>query len=170
MQQNFCRRCGAALTSKTPAVYACPTGHTIFSNPAPTAGIFLLDSDGMVILSIRGINPGKGRLDSIGGFVDDGESFEQAVVREIREETGLSPSDYSTPVFLTSAPSDYDYDGETRSVLSCFYYAMLNPGATPDARDDVAELIRIAPNDVKADDMWSNDTRIGIQALLAVLA
>lgn len=166
---NFCRRCGASLTKKSDTAYVCTNNHTLYSNPAPTVGIFLLADNGDIVLSVRGIDPGKGGLDTIGGFVDANETFEQAIEREILEETGLRSDKYSQLTYLTSAPSNYEFSGEIRSVLSCFYYATLVPDAEPTPSDDVAELVYIAPADIIVDELWSNDTRIGIQALLTVI-
>ena len=167
MELNYCRRCGAELKKKTGNAYACANGHTLFPNPAPTVGVFLFDTDGKVIMSVRGIEPNKGRLDSIGGFVDDGETFEQALEREVREETGLVPDDYSTPMYLTSAPSGYEYDGEVRSVLSCFFTATLREGAEPVASDDVASFVHLRPQDIDPDDVGdAQDVRSAIGKLL----
>jgi len=168
MEMNHCRRCGSALTG-THGAFVCANGHTLYSNPAPTVGVFLLTPSRKVILSVRGIDPGRGGLDTIGGFVDDDESFEQAIIREILEETGLRKEQYSSLTYLTSAPSTYEFGGESRNVLTCFYHATLLPGAEAVAADDVAELVTIAPGDIVIDDMWSNDTRIAAEALLKVI-
>jgi len=45
--------------------------------------------DGRVVLIRRGKQPLKGRWSVPGGSVEIGETLEQAVVRELREETGL---------------------------------------------------------------------------------
>lgn len=44
---------------------------------------------GKIVLIRRAFDPGKGQLAAPGGFVELGESLEQAVVREVFEETGL---------------------------------------------------------------------------------
>jgi ADP-ribose pyrophosphatase YjhB (NUDIX family) len=44
---------------------------------------------GALLAVRRGIPPAIGRLALPGGFVDAGESWQQAVVRELTEETGL---------------------------------------------------------------------------------
>ena len=54
--------------------------------------LFLRDADNRVLLLLRSANSGGNPLtwDFPGGKVDSGESFDQALAREVREETGLS--------------------------------------------------------------------------------
>ena len=49
-----------------------------------------VDDDGKVILLRRGFDPGRGLWTFPGGFVDLGESVEQAAHRETDEELGMS--------------------------------------------------------------------------------
>jgi 8-oxo-dGTP diphosphatase len=42
------------------------------------------------LLGKRNYEPGKGLLSFFGGYVDRGEQLEEAVRREVREETGLA--------------------------------------------------------------------------------
>ena len=60
--------------------------------PKRTAGAIIThERDGVVevFLTRRNVNPYKGRWCFPGGHVDPGESAEQTVVREVKEETGL---------------------------------------------------------------------------------
>ncbi|MFC0315598.1 NUDIX hydrolase [Gordonia phosphorivorans] len=53
------------------------------------ASVVLVDEDGRVLLVKRGHDPQRGRWSVPGGHVEPGETFAEAAVREVREETGL---------------------------------------------------------------------------------
>lgn len=57
--------------------------------PIVAVGAVVVDSGGRVLLVKRGQEPAAGTWSLPGGRVEPGESFEAAVVRELREETGL---------------------------------------------------------------------------------
>lgn len=65
---------------------ACGTEIPVYRNPVPTVDI-IIELDGGVVLIERKNPPHGWALP--GGFVDYGESFEEAAVREAAEETGL---------------------------------------------------------------------------------
>ncbi len=60
----------------------------VYRNPLPTVDIIVEIPDGKVIL-IKRKNPPPGWA-LPGGFVDWGESLEEAAIRELKEETNLS--------------------------------------------------------------------------------
>lgn len=55
----------------------------------PCVGAVIRDEAGRILLIKRGHDPGKGLWSVPGGRIEPGETDEQAVVREVREETGL---------------------------------------------------------------------------------
>ena len=55
----------------------------------PCVGAVVVDREGRYLLVLRGREPGRGLWSIPGGRVEPGESDEVAVVREVREETGL---------------------------------------------------------------------------------
>ena len=62
--------------------------------PTRTVGALLIRPDGKVLLGLRA--PSKkvwpNHWDTIGGHVEDGESLDDALVRESQEETGVTPT------------------------------------------------------------------------------
>jgi 8-oxo-dGTP diphosphatase len=55
----------------------------------PCVGAIIKDHAGRLLLIKRGHDPGKGLWSIPGGRIEDGESDAAALVREVREETGL---------------------------------------------------------------------------------
>ena len=139
MEMNYCRRCGQPLTNTGDHVYNCGNGHVLFANASPAVGVLFVNDHKEVLMAVRSMDPGKGKLDMPGGFCDGAETFEQALEREMQEELGLIPEDYDDLEFLLSHNDPYNYKDERLSVLCGVYTAHLKAGVTPKAADDVAE-------------------------------
>jgi 8-oxo-dGTP diphosphatase len=90
-EARFCPRCGQPADVSFPRSIACShCGYSAYFNPKPVAGAIPLDGEGRVILLRRGFDPAQGRWTFPGGFVDLGESVEDAARRETDEELGIS--------------------------------------------------------------------------------
>ncbi|MGH2535287.1 MAG: NAD(+) diphosphatase [Thermomicrobiales bacterium] len=90
---RFCGRCGGP-TDDHPRERAkrCPAcGLLQFPRLSP-AVITLVERDGNVLLA-RGPHFAPGMYSALAGFVEPGESLEEAVAREIDEEVGISVAD-----------------------------------------------------------------------------
>jgi hypothetical protein len=93
---------------------ALPDGQTVGLWLRHAADAILLDDCGQAILITRLHNPGIGKLALPGGFIDGGESAEQAARREAVEETGISAQLLATPRTLAVLPRLYDRPGDIR--------------------------------------------------------
>ena len=84
---RHCPRCAAPAEVEYPRAIRCAAcGYVAFYNPKPVAAAILTDDQGHVWLLRRAFDPGGGRWTFPGGFVDLGESVEDAARRETREE------------------------------------------------------------------------------------
>lgn len=90
---GFCSRCGhPTRRHESLQAMVCPScGHLHFPRLSP-AVIVLVERDGEMLL---GRSPGfpPGVYSTLAGFVEPGESLEEAVHREIREEVGVEVTD-----------------------------------------------------------------------------
>ena len=89
----FCGHCGAPYGSRTDWPRTCTScGTTAYRNPLPVAVALQPVRDengtGLVVIT-RAIEPRKGLIALPGGFIDHGEDWQEAVVRELHEETGI---------------------------------------------------------------------------------
>lgn len=168
MEFNFCRRCGSKLKNITDGYWKCANEHSTFSNPSPTTGVFFLDGNDVVV-SRRGIEPDIGKLDSFGGFVNAHESAEEGMIREIFEQTGLSPNDYTDLEFFCTAPGIYSFEGEDIPVLSTFFISHLRPDAKLVANDDVSEIVRIPLTDIDSSEFRGEDVKIAVEKLRRIV-
>lgn len=88
---RFCPRCGQPAEIQFPRRIVCPhCGYAAYYNPKPVAAAIPVDEQGGVILLRRGFDPGQGLWTFPGGFVDLGESVEEAAHRETDEELGMA--------------------------------------------------------------------------------
>jgi len=100
-----CTFCGARFTPGQPWPRRCAAcGETSYLNPAPVAVAVQPVGGGLLVVR-RGIPPARGRLALPGGFIEVGETWQQATVRELREEVGLSADPAGVRIFdVLSAP------------------------------------------------------------------
>ncbi|AGZ40507.1 NUDIX domain-containing protein [Actinoplanes friuliensis] len=100
-----CTFCGARFVPGQPWPRRCGAcGETSYLNPTPVAVVLQPVGDGLLVVR-RGIAPARDRLALPGGFIEVGETWEQAAVRELSEEVGLTADPDSVRLYDTiSAP------------------------------------------------------------------
>lgn len=120
-------------------------GFEYYLNPsASTAAFILNDKDELLVLTRRK-DPARGTLDLPGGFADIGETAEQGVAREVKEETGL---DVKEAKYLFSYPNVYIYSGFEVKTLDAFFLCRVDDFSTLHAGDDASQAQWIPLKDI----------------------
>jgi 8-oxo-dGTP diphosphatase len=109
----------------------------------PCVGAIITDPAGRLLLVKRGHEPEPGRWTLPGGRIEPGETDQQAVVREVREETGLS-------VTCGSLVGSVERPAPGGAVLRIRDYAATVTGGTLTPGDDAADARWVAPADLPA--------------------
>ena len=147
----YCPKCGAkTFVEHNEKAKMCTTcGFVYYFNPSSAVACFIRNVSGEVLLVRRAKNPAKGTLDLPGGFVDMHESAEEAVYREVKEETGL---DISESRYLFSIPNLYMYSGFEVHTVDMFFECHVKDFIGVHAEDDAGEIVIMKKEELEAKD------------------
>lgn len=158
---EYCPQCGkATLTWNDINKWNCPScGFTLYNNCAGAVAVVIRYED-EIFLTKRNQNPGLGKLDLSGGFVDPKESAEETCQRELQEELKID-IDKSQLKYLCSAPNTYHYKGIDYNTLDLFYEYKVTEKFSPTlAQDEISEYIWIKKSDINIDDLAFESQKI----------
>lgn len=105
---RYCPQCTAELARGTPAgdtherLFCAGCGYIHYVNPKIIAGC-IIERDGKYLLCQRAIPPRPGTWTLPAGFMESGETTEDAALREVWEETGVR-ADILCPYSIFSVP------------------------------------------------------------------
>lgn len=138
-QFKYCPKCGSNQfienNLKSNRCQSCQ--FVYYFNPSSATVAIIINDKKEILVATRAHNPAKGTLDLPGGFVDSGETAEEAVIREINEETGLKAISVK---YLFSLPNTYMYSNFEVHTTDLFFLCKVETGRPFKAQDDVAEL------------------------------
>jgi 8-oxo-dGTP diphosphatase len=118
----------------------------------PIVGVgAVIIQNGKILLEKRKNDPGRGKWSIPGGLVELGESLEQAVIREVQEETGLV---VDTPKLIdVVSQTTLDESGKVKYHFVIVDYLVKLQSGTARAASDAAELEWIRLDEVEQKDL-----------------
>ncbi|SBV96167.1 NUDIX domain-containing protein [uncultured Dysgonomonas sp.] len=138
-QFKYCPKCGSnhfvENNFKSKRCEDC--GFIYYFNSCSSTIAIIINDDKELLVATRAHEPVKGTLDLPGGFVDMEETGEEAVAREVIEETGLVVEKVD---YLFSIPNKYVYSGFEVQTLDLVYRCFVKNMENLKAEDDVAKL------------------------------
>ncbi|MBZ4652421.1 MAG: hypothetical protein JG761_1221 [Proteiniphilum sp.] len=167
-QFHYCPRCGSAAfaehNEKSKQCAEC--GFIYYFNSSAAVVAVIVNDKGEILVARRAKEPAKGSLDLPGGFIDLHETAEEAVIREIREESGLT---VLNPRYLFSIPNIYLYSDFEVHTVDLFFRCKVNDFNGLRADDDVAELLFIPPEEINPAEFGLTSIRKGIEKILQIV-
>ena len=163
---RFCPKCGSEYfeVNNFKSKHCSNCGFTYYQNPSSATAAFIQNDKGELLVVRRAKDPAKGTLDLPGGFVDNDESGEQGIIREIREETGL---EIKKVEYLFSVPNVYQYSGMNIHTLDMFYHCHVDDDAEALASDDAAECFWVPLRNVYVERFGLRSIREAVHRFLA---
>ena len=144
---KYCPICGSShfeeQDEKSKRCNEC--GFEYYMNPSSANVALILNDKKELLVVRREKEPAKGTLDLPGGFADIGETSEQGVIREVKEETGLN---VQKAKYLFSLPNKYRYSDLDIPTLDMFYLCQVDDFSSLKAMDDALEVKWIAIKDI----------------------
>ena len=133
---NYCPKCGSAhFIFDGNRSFTCEEcKFNLYINSAAAVAAIITNNAGDILLTIRAFEPNKGAYDLPGGFIDPGETAEQALTREIKEELNLYIKDLK---YLTSAPNEYVFSGLTIYTLDMGFVCRVDDFSGIHFEDDI---------------------------------
>ncbi|MDR0290010.1 MAG: NUDIX domain-containing protein [Treponema sp.] len=182
---KFCPECASKkIAFAEGKVFRCPDcGFTYYHNTAAATGCIISVPDKAggacgerLLFLVRGKEPGKGKLDLPGGFVDPGEGVLDGLYRELKEEIGWSPpippGKPLTEVFtlFASFSNVYPYKNVDYNTCDLYFYLRAPDLSEQDLVLEKAEISAVrflAPQDIDLGEFAFNSTRRAVQTYLA---
>ncbi|MBR6826611.1 MAG: NUDIX domain-containing protein [Prevotella sp.] len=166
---SYCPRCGSSqwAVNNVKSKHCAACGFTYYANPSSATAAFILrrgaDGQRELLIVRRAKEPSKGTLDLPGGFVDMDETAEEGMLREIREETGLT---MTACRYLFSLPNLYTYSGMDIHTLDMFYLCEAGEEAQPQAADDAEACQWVNLQDLRPEDFGLRSIRNAVRRFI----
>lgn len=157
---NYCPSCGSSdIIFDDIKKLECKACSLVFFQNVAAAAAAVLEYQGRVLLIKRSQEPGKGKLDFPGGFIDPKETAEAGLKREVKEELDIELGELK---YLGSAPNIYKYKDVLYYTCDLFFHSKIDTLPAEFDKNEIAELVLIDPAQMPEENFAFESTKKGI--------
>jgi NAD+ diphosphatase len=144
---KFCPKCGSSelIPNADLSLKCSDCGFHFYVNAAAAVAALVVNEEGKLLLTRRAVDPDYGKLDLPGGFIDPGESAEEAVKRELWEELGMKVKSVE---YVTSAPNEYLFSDISVFTLDMAFRVVPETISGLKAQDDILDFRFYTENEI----------------------
>jgi ADP-ribose pyrophosphatase YjhB (NUDIX family) len=133
---RFCPDCGKdSFRPESEKSWRCAECDFVLYQNTAAAVAAIIVHGGEILFAVRAGAPCAGKLDLPGGFVDNDETAEHALAREVGEELGLKEFEAR---YMASFPNTYPYGGIAYKTVDFIYVVELDQRPDFQPADDVS--------------------------------
>ncbi|MGF7139456.1 NUDIX hydrolase [Roseimarinus sediminis] len=142
---KYCPRCASRgdFDEENQAFKCHACGFHFFLNSSAAVTALIFNSRGELLMARRAIEPAYGQLDLPGGFIDPGENAEEALLREVKEELDLVPSEIT---YYGSFANEYLFSGTIVNTVDLVFKCKIDQNVQAKSQDDIMEVCFIHPS------------------------
>lgn len=158
---KYCPRCRSEkFAPKSNKALHCENCNFIYYvNMSAATAVLIFNDQQQLLLTTRGRAPAKGLLDLPGGFIDLGETAEDAIRREVKEELNIELENLT---YFGTFPNKYLFSDVMYQTLDIVFKATVKSFDSIKANDDVTGFCFRNPLQVKEDE-------IGLESIKLIL-
>lgn len=147
---TYCPKCAGALKIISEDLQTCTQcGFHLYNNPKATNALIIENEKGKILLAKRAIEPQIGQWDLPGGFINAGETLEESMQREAKEELGVNVTNLQ---YFASYTDTYLYQEVVFPTLVFILTGKVNT-AQLTAKDDISQIKFFDKNKIPFEDV-----------------
>jgi NADH pyrophosphatase NudC (nudix superfamily) len=149
---NYCPNCSSQNFEYTNNFkFHCKSCDFVLYHNIAAAVALVFTFEDKILFTVRNAEPDKGKLDLPGGFIDPGETAEEAACREVEEELGLKINQRNLR-YITTSPNNYLYKNVAYRTMDIFYECpLLSDSVAVSAKDEIQDLVWLKRNEIDLD-------------------
>jgi len=167
MYFRYCPKCGKELKERNNKLIHCRhCDFHFYFNSSPTNAVILHNKNDEILLVKKKVAPKIGQWDLPGGFVELGETMEEATKRELKEELGIAVKNL---VYFRTYCGTYPFKGSVYQPLCSVFIGNLDDSIIKEiiAADDASEYKFFSKENIPWDKIAFIDVKTGLKEYLS---